>query len=57
MKRYKVQYKSKDGKKSFMAICDECELEKYKNLCKKSANGNTCFYREYPLTKAKKHYF
>ncbi len=57
MKRYKVQYKSKDGKKSFVAICDENELEKYKDLCKESANGEKCFYREYPLTKAQKIYF
>lgn len=59
MDRYKVEYRSKDKKNKFIAICDELELEYFKGICKECNKDNegVCCYRKYPLTKAKRIYF
>lgn len=57
MNRYKVESMSKDRKSKFSAICGEDKLEYYMQVCKFGRIDNICFYRKYPLTKAKKIYF
>lgn len=57
MDRYKVESISKDGKRRFIVICTEEKFEYYKQICKSDQKEDICFYRKYPLTKAKKIYF
>lgn len=57
MSRYKVESISKNRKSRFSAICGADKLEYYKQVCKLGRIDDICFYRKYPLTKAKKIYF
>lgn len=57
MKRYKVEFISNDKNSKFSVNCNEKDLEYWKDVCKDSSKDGVCFYREYPLTRAKKIYF
>lgn len=57
MKRYKVEFKSTDGKSEFMAICYKDKLDYWKMICKNHSKDGVCYYREFPLTKSKRVYF
>lgn len=60
LKRYRVEFRSKDRQHSFIIDCVGTELERYKEICKsvsKEYDSAFCYYREFPLTKSKKIYF
>ena len=56
-RRYRVESKSKDA--HFRVDCYENELEYWKDICKHDAKAHNgkCYYRQFPVTKAKKIYF
>lgn len=56
-RRYRVESKSKDA--HFRVDCYENELEYWKDICKHDAKAHNgkCYYRQFPVTKAKKIYY
>lgn len=57
--RYKIEYISNDKKSKFQVICTEDDLERYKDIAKQllGESDGVCYYRKFPLTKAKKIFF
>lgn len=46
-------------KSKFQVICTEDDLERYKDIAKQllGESDGVCYYRKFPLTKAKKIFF